>query len=44
MIRIKFCVIAMLAFALAFTFMLEYAQHVANKYEDDEDNEDDKTE
>ena len=41
MIRIKFCVIAMLAFALAFTFMLEYAQHVANKYEDDEE---DKTE
>lgn len=41
MIRIKFCVIAMLAFALAFIFMLEYAQHIANK---DEDDKEDKTE
>lgn len=42
MIRIKFCAIAMLAFALAFTFMLEYTQYIANKDEDND--EEDKTE
>ena len=46
MIRIAFCIIAMLVMVAMLTVVV-YAQHVANKDykdEDDEDNEDDKTE
>ena len=43
MIRIMFCVIAMLVMVAMLTVVV-YAQHIANKYEDDEENEDDKTE
>lgn len=44
MIKVICCSLFLLAFALAFIVFLEYAQYVANKYEDDEENEDDKTE
>ena len=44
MIKVICCSLFLLAFALAFIVFLEYAQYVANKYEDDEDNEEDKTE
>nr|DAQ10258.1 MAG TPA: ER membrane protein SH3 [Caudoviricetes sp.] len=44
MIKVICCSLFLLAFALAFIVFLEYAQYIANKYEDDEDNEDDKTE
>lgn len=44
MIKVICCSLFLLAFALAFIVFLEYAQHIANKYEDDEENEDDKTE
>ena len=43
MIRIAFCIIAMLVMVAMLTVVV-YAQHIANKYEDDEDNEEDKTE
>ena len=41
MIKVICCSLFLLAFALAFIVFLEYVQHIANKYED---NEDDKTE
>lgn len=44
MIKVICCSLFLLAFALAFIVFLEYAQYIANKYEDDEDNEEDKTE
>ncbi len=44
MIKVICCSLFLLAFALAFIVFLEYAQYIANKYEDDEENEDDKTE
>lgn len=44
MIKVICCSLVLLAFALAITVLLEYAQYIANKYEDDEENEDDKTE
>lgn len=44
MIKVICCSLFLLAFALAFIVFLEYAQYIANKYEGDEDNEDDKTE
>lgn len=44
MIKVICCSLFFLAFALAFIVFLEYAQYIANKYEDDEENEDDKTE
>ena len=44
MIKVICCSLFLLAFALAFIVFFEYAQYIANKYEDDEDNEDDKTE
>ncbi len=44
MIKVICCSLFLLAFALAVIVFLEYAQYIANKYEDDEDNEDDKTE
>lgn len=44
MIKVICCFLFLLAFALAFIVFLEYAQYIANKYEDDEENEDDKTE
>lgn len=44
MIKVTCCSLFLLAFALAFIVFLEYAQYIANKYEDDEENEDDKTE
>lgn len=45
MIKVICCSLFLLAFALAFTIMLEYTQYITNKYEDDdEDDEDDKTE
>lgn len=45
MIKVICCSLFLLAFALAFiVFLEEYAQYIANKYEDDEENEDDKTE
>lgn len=37
MIRIMFCVIAMLVMVAMLTVVV-YAQHIANKEEDDEDN------
>lgn len=43
MIKVICCSLFLLAFALAFIVFLEYAQYIANKYENDEDNEDDKT-
>lgn len=39
MIKVICCSLFLLAFALAFTVMLEYTQYIANKYEDDEDDE-----
>lgn len=44
MIKVICCSLFLLAFALAFIVFLEYVQYIANKYEDDEENEDDKTE
>lgn len=44
MIKVISCSLLLLTFALAFIVFLEYAQYIANKYEDDEENEDDKTE
>lgn len=45
MIKVICCSLFLLAFALAFTIMLEYTQYIANKYEgNNEDDEDDKTE
>lgn len=44
MIKVICCSLFLLAFALAFIVFLEYAQYIANKYEDDEENEDDKIE
>lgn len=44
MIKVICCSLFLLTFALAFIVFLEYAQYIANKYEDDEENEDDKTE
>lgn len=41
MIKVICCSLFLLTFALAFIVFLEYAQYIANKYEDDED---DKTE
>lgn len=41
MIKVICCSLFLLAFALAFIVFLEYAQHIANKEEDDEE---DKTE
>ena len=42
MIKVISCSLLLLAFALAFIVFLEYAQYIANKYEDDD--EDDKIE
>lgn len=42
MIKVICCSLFLLAFALAFSIMLEYTQYITNKYEDDD--EDDKTE
>lgn len=39
MIKVICCSLFLLAFA--FIVFLEYAQYIANKYEDDEENEDD---
>ena len=44
MIKVICCSLFLLAFALGFIVFLEYVQYIANKYEDDEENEDDKTE
>lgn len=45
MIKVICCSLFLLAFALAFIVFLEYVQHIANKYEgDNEDDEEDKTE
>lgn len=44
MIKVICCSLFLLAFALAFTVFLEYAQYIAYIYEDDKENEDDKTE
>lgn len=41
MIKVICCSLFLLSFALAFIVFLEYAQYIANKFEDDED---DKTE
>ena len=41
MIKVICCSLVLLAFALAVIVFLEYAQHIANK---DEDDEEDKTE
>ena len=43
MIRIAFSIIATLVMVAMHTVVV-YAQHIANKEEDDEDNEEDKTE
>lgn len=41
MIKVICCSLFLLSFALAFIVFLEYAQYIANKFEDDEE---DKTE